>query len=244
MLFRKVLISVLITLSVLFLSFQIFTMEVEAAGIRALLIVLLTILYYTSVQKKQFFFLTFLITFSIAEVLNFIGWLVPIIPNNNVDIMYYVANSLYIISYTLLVAQILSAMHFKEIIKKFPLHILVLIILDVFCVMVVTNTAISRLNYHEYYMEMVYNAVIMILLTVAVINYINKDDKKAINLLIGSIFIFFSEVIQLAYFYISDINLLNVMCSFFLVLAFVFFYLQSKLKYEPQESFSNSDLRI
>ncbi|MBA6151132.1 hypothetical protein [Gelidibacter maritimus] len=232
----KILIGVLIALSVVFLGFQISEMEVEAAGIRTLLILFLTLLYYVRVKNKRLYFILFLITFLIAEILNFIGWLVPLVPDTEIDYLYFIGNSMYILSYSLLTVQILSSMNVVNIVKKLPFHLLILVILDVFCVIVVTNTTIERLNYNEYYVELIYNSIIMILLTVALINYIDKNDKKAINLLLGSIFIFFSEVIQLAYFYVSNDNVLNVFCSLFLVLAFVFFYLQSRLSYEPQEA--------
>lgn len=242
MIIHKVLFGILFGLTVVFLGLQIFEMEVEAAGIRALLIVLLTTLYCLRVQFKRIFFIMFLVTFAIAEIFNFIGWHIYSASSNSIDYMYYIANSLYIISYSFLILQIMKSMNVVDIVKKFPIHLVILIILDVFCVVVVTNTTLSRLNAYEYYLELVYNSVIMILLTVALINYIHKDDKKAINLLMGSIFIFFSEVLQLAYFYISNINLLNVLCSLFLVLAFLFFYLQSRLDYEPQEKLFNPDL--
>lgn len=241
---QKILIAVLIALSVVFMGFQIYELEVEAAGIRALMLILLTALYYIRVENRRLFFFLFLITFAIAEILNFIGWLVPIVPIDDLDYMYFIGNSLYILSYSFLIVRILSSMNLLEIVRKLPFHLLILIVLDVFCVIVVTNTAMDRLNYYEYLVELVYNSVIMILLTVALINYILKNDKKAINLLIGSIFIFFSEIIQLAYFYVSNINLLNVFCSLFLVLAFVFFYLQSRLSYEPQEDSLYGDLLV
>lgn len=234
--------SILITLSVVFIGLQVYEKEVEAAGIRALLLAVLTVLYFVRVKHRHFFFILFLLAFAVAEVLNFIGWLVPIVPNQSFDFMYYTANSLYILAYSFLTIQILSSLNFVEILKKYPFHLLILIILDVFSVIVVTNTALARLNYYEYFVELVYNAVIMVLLTVALINYLHKNDKKAINLLLGSIFIFFSEVIQLAYFYVSDINVLNVVCSLFLVIAFAFFYLQSRLSYQPYEEPLYQDL--
>lgn len=238
----KILAGVLIVLSVVFIGFQIYRMEVEAAGVRALLLFILSVLYLVRIKKKHFFFILFLVAFTIAEVVNFIGWLVPVVPNNSFDFMYYTGNSLYILAYSFLTIQVLSSMNLAEILKKYPFHLLILIILDVFSVIVVTNTALNRLNYYEYFVELVYNAVIMILLTVALINYLHKNDKKAILLLIGSIFIFFSEVMQLAYFYVSNINLLNVVCSLCLVLAFVFFYLQSRLSYQPLEDSRYQDL--
>lgn len=238
----RILIFTLISLSVVFIGFQIFEMEVEAAGIRALLLVFLTCLYFIRVKQKHFYFILFLILYTLAEILNFIGWQVPIVAKESIDHMYYVGNSLYIVSYSFLTIQILSSMDLIEVLKKFSVSLVILIILDVFSVIIVTNTAEDRLNYYEFFVEFVYNVVIMILLTVALINYLHKNDRKAINLLIGSIFIFFSEVIQLAYFYVADINLLNVVCSLFLVLAFVFFYLQSKLTYQNSDESLYRDL--
>lgn len=235
MIIKRILIGALITLSVVFLAFQIFKFEVGAAGIRVVLLILLTVFYCHNVKNKHVLFLAFLISFGIAEILNFMAWIVPTLSRNQVDYIYYSGNSVYIIAYVFLIIQMLSSMNLLEIVKKFPVHILIMIILDVFCVVVVTDTTLNRLSYSQYYMEFVYNAVIMILLTVALINFIYKDDKKAINLLIGSIFIVFSEVIQLAYFYVTNINILNVFCSLFLVIAFLFFYLQSTLEYQPLE---------
>lgn len=236
MVIRKILIGILVTLALVFLGMQAFDLEIEAAGIRALLLVLLTTLYCYKVKRKRLFFLTFLAIFTIAEILNFIGWHVPAVASNNIDYLYYIINSLYIVSYLFLILEILTSMNLVEMIKKYPFHTLTLIILDVFSVVVVTNTAIQKLSPNEYYVEFIYNAIIMILLTFSLLNYIDKNDKKSVNLLIGSIFIFFSEVLQLAYFYISDIILLNVICSLFLVLAFLFFYLQSKTTYQLQET--------
>ncbi|OBX26255.1 hypothetical protein A9996_05620 [Gelidibacter algens] len=167
-------------------------MENEAAGLRTLLFVLLTTLYYVRVKNKRVFFFSFLITFTIAEILNFLSFFVDVPQLNDSDTMYYLVNSVYIIAYALLITQILSAMNVIEMVKKYPFHLLILIVLDVFCVVVVTNTAIGRLTYYAYFVELIYNAVIMILLTVTLINYLHREDKKAINLLIGAIFIFFS----------------------------------------------------
>lgn len=242
MIIERTLTGALILLSVVFLGFQIFELEVEASGIRALLSIFLTTLYIYSVKQKRSFFLLFLLTFSIAEILTYFGWLIPIVPDAKIDLMYYIANSLYILSYLFLIIQIMISISVVDVVKKYPFHLLVLIILDVFSVVVVTNTATDKLSNYEYYMEFLYNAIIMILLTVSLINFIHKDDKKAINLLLGSIFIFFSEVLQLAYFYISDSNVLNVICSIFIVLAFLFFYLQSKLTHQPVEESLYHDL--
>src|SRR5690554_1448893 len=131
---QKILIAVLIALSVVFMGFQIYELEVEAAGIRALMLILLTALYYIRVKNRRLFFFLFLITFAIAEILNFIGWLVPIVPIDDLDYMYFIGNSLYILSYSFLIVRILSSMNLLEVVRKLPFHLLILIVLDVFCV--------------------------------------------------------------------------------------------------------------
>ncbi len=75
----------------------------------------------------------------------------------------------------------------------------------------------------------------MLLLTVTVINYMNRHTKKAMNLLVGAICIVFSEVIQVAYYYVSNENILSVMYSVLLVFAFFFFYLQSGMSYAEEK---------
>jgi TRAP-type C4-dicarboxylate transport system permease small subunit len=80
----------------------------------------------------------------------------------------------------------------------------------------------------------------MLLLTVTLINYINRDSKKAMNLLLGSLCIVFSEVMQVAYFYVSDKNIINVTYSVLLIFAFCFFYIQAGMNYSRNEAYSSS----
>ena len=85
--------------------------------------------------------------------------------------------------------------------------------------------------------EVVYNTVVMLLLTITLINYISYDTKKAMNLLIGAICIVFSEVIQVAYFYITGENILGIVYSVLYVIAFILFYLQSSMSYARVQKF-------
>lgn len=226
---NKILITVLVLFSVVFLALQLFRYEMQASGIRALLLVILTMLYCNRVENKRIYFFMFLGAFTISEILNFFSWFIV---SNNVDYSYYITNGLYILSYIFLIIQVLKNINIKKLFSKLWIHILVLFTLDVFCVFIVTDTIKLQVEFNQYIVEFVYNIVIMVLLSIAVINYIYREDKKAMNFLLGSIFIVFSEVIQLAYFYISHSNILNVICSLFLVIAFVFFYLQAQLKHE------------
>ncbi len=241
---RKILITILIILSVSFLGLQVLQFETQASALRALLLIVLTVFYYLTINDKKRFFYLFLVSFTIAEILNFTSMFVSFVSENGADYSYYLTNALYILSYIFLIIKVLGDMNLKEIIRKFPIHIIVLLVLDVFCVITVTETTKGLLSNAEYALEFSYNTIIMLLLTITLINYIYREDKKSMNLLIGSIFIVFSEVIQLAYFYISAINILNVICSFFLVMAFIFFYLQSRLIYQKNDDLTSNELYI
>ena len=81
--------------------------------------------------------------------------------------------------------------------------------------------------------------------SVALIDYMYRNDNKSMLFLLGSICIVFSEIIQLAYYYILEDKNLGFIYSFFLVVAFVFFYLQSQLKHTgPQPTYLDMDEQL
>ena len=188
---------------------------------------LLIILYCHQVQSKRGYYFLFLVTFFLADIIGLTYWF-KIISNENYNFYFYsIGNILYILSYVFLIIKVIKSMNLKKVITKSATHIVILIILDIFCVTIVTGTAQNELNIYQYALLYLYNTVIMTLLSLAVINYIDKVDKRAMNLLIGALFIVFSEVIQLAYYYIlEENNMLNILCSSFFVIAFLFLYLQ------------------
>ena len=242
----KALKALLITAAVVFIVLQVLEFEFYGAAVKVVLFLGLTLLYHIEVKDKNWFFRLFLFLFTLGVVIDFIAWLFSFSNISEFEgVFYYSANVLFITSYVVIIAKMLSALNLKSVIKKLPIHILVLLILDVFSVIIVTETTEKVLNSAEYMLEFIYNSVVMILLSVALLNYIYRDDIKSMNMLLASILIVFSEIIQMAYFYIEDNNTFNIMCSVLLVGAFVFFYIQSTLKHgRPiMETFSE-DLKI
>jgi hypothetical protein len=224
--------AIILVLSLFFLGLQFKGLEIEAAGVRALAVNLLLVLYVLKIKEKHLFFLLFLIFFAVSEIFNYFTWIVDIDISSEIDYYYYIGNILYIISYLFLIVRIALDMDVKKAIIKFPIQIGSLVVLGLFFVYFVSDTTRKELTINEYYLELLYNSVVMFLMAIALVNYMYRDDKKSMNLLIGTICIMFSEVIQLAYFYIAaEFNLLNVLCSMFLVFAFLFFYLQSRLQH-------------
>lgn len=235
----------LLLLGGVFIVLQGLGFELEGAAVSALMLVLLTILYcrWTNVKSKLFFW--FLVTFTIAHLLSYSAWYGPTIEKEQVDYYYYGANILYIISYVFLIAKITVSLKLKEVFRELAIPIVILFLLDVFCVVLVTDTTKGALSIYEYTLEFIYNAVIMALLSVALIDYMYRNDNKSMQFLLGSICIVFSEIIQLAYFYVLKDNNLGFIYSFFLVVAFLFFYLQSQLQYTgPEPDYVDIDEKL
>lgn len=231
---NKFLAGFLIALSIVFVGLQSFQFEFEAAAVRTLATTLLTILYIRKVEKKHILFYGFLVLFAIGDIFNLITWSYSVQIDSSYELpFYFIGNIIYILAYVLLILRMIASLNLQKAIKKFPIQAVLLVILTIFCVYYVSDTMERELEASQYALEFTYNAAIMFLMCLALINYLYHDDKKSINLLIGSIFIVFSEVIQLAYFYVAEFRILNVLCSLFLVAAFTFFYLQSLLKHEP-----------
>ena len=226
---RHILISGLVIFSVLFIGLQVMKYEMYASFVRAAIVILFTLLYYNQTNTLRSYFFLFLATFALADIIGLSFWFIEL-STLNFDYTYYICNSLYIMSYIFLIIMVLKSMNLKDVIIKLPAHIVILVVLEIFCVTIVTDTTKHELSIYQYSLEFLYNAVIMSLLTLSVINYIYKVDKNSMNLLIASLFIVFSEMIQMAYYYVLEINVLNVLCSLFLVIAFLFFYLQEILE--------------
>jgi hypothetical protein len=246
MLVNKILKVVLLLLGGVFVVLQGLAFEVEGAAISAIVLVLLTILYCRWTENKSKYFFGFLVAFALAQLLSFYAYYGPQIEEGGTDYYYYGANLLYIVSYLFLIVKILRGLDLKTVFSELSIPIFILVVLDVFCVSIVSGTTENALSFYQYILEYGYNAVIMILLSVTLINYMYRNDNKSMLFLVGSICIVFSEIIQLAYYYIlSNNNDLGFIYSFFLVVAFVFLYLQSQLEFTgPIPAYTDEQLEV
>ena len=232
----RILKVILLLLGGVFILLQAFALETKGAAISTLMLILLTTLYYGWTEKRTKYFFWFLLLFTIGDLFNFISYCFPLKDWNGIDFYYYITNVFYILSYTTLIVKLLKDLNVRTVFSKLPIPIIILVVLDVFCVTLVTAAAENELTVYQYALEFTYNAVIMTLLSAALINYMYRNDNKSMLLLLGSIFIFFSEMIQLAYYYIlENNNNLSFVYSLFLVVAFIFFYLQSQLEFTGPE---------
>ncbi|MFT5217086.1 MAG: hypothetical protein ACI83H_002219 [Glaciecola sp.] len=237
----KLLSGIIIALTISFVGFQIFQVDFIGGIVRGLILPLLTILYCVTGKSKSNYFFYFLLFYSLSEftsVFSYFAYHSVVVDN----LLYYGGNICYITAYVFLMLEVLKSIKLKSVISKFPAHIIILLVLDIYSVYLVSEIAVKSdylSNMTEYIIEIVYNIVVMLLLTVTLINYISRDSKKAMNLLLGALCIVFSEIMQVAYFYVSDKNILNVTYSVLLIFAFCFFYIQAGMTYSRNEIYSN-----
>lgn len=227
----KVLVSFVLLLCMLFMVFQYNENYSMADVTRALIVPSITLLYLVGNRDKSMYFTLFLVIFSISDIVSLFGYYFP--KNFN----YYFCNSLYIIAYIALSYEIILSIDFKYICKHFIGHLFVLFILNIY-----SNYVLFGIEQESLYMtglelsfEIAYNVFTLLLLSVSLLNYFYRDDKKALVLFLGTLCIVVSEVIQIAYYYIPEVeddSVLSTTYSLLLIAAFYFYYSQTKLDYE------------
>jgi hypothetical protein len=200
-----------------------------ADALDALLLPLITVIYFTKERRINLFFSIFLICYSVSDLMVFI---VDFIPYNY---YYYVGNGLYILAYLALLIKIVQSLSFQHIIKNFKLHLIVLTGLNIYIayvLQVIVNPYVEMTN--EYFVEIFYNVVMLLVLSASLLNYFYKDNKKALFIFLGSLSIVFSEVLGVAYIYVAKQDLLNFLTTSLTLLAFYFYCKQSSLNNEEE----------
>lgn len=204
--------------------------DVLSIKVRSLILPLATAMYFFKVKKRSIYFSLFLVVFSFTELLGLIRHSVP---NSYI---FYIGNSLSILGYICLILDILTqikkSLDYKRFFLKYTIHIAVLVMFAVYLIVLLGEIMNPHLDRMQYTISMVYSTAIMTLLTVSLLNFICNDNKKAFILFLASMCIVFSEIVQIAYYYLSNTYWLSIIYSLLLVLAFYLFYKQGFLKKE------------
>ena len=239
----KLILGIVIMLTVTYLGLQIFEQETVASFVRPAIIPLLTLAYVLKFKEYSSFFFLFLFSFSLSEIIGTLGYFAY--ENELIDnFQYYTGNILYLLAYIFLIFEVNKHLNIRKLIKQFPIHILILLILDVYCVVLVSKISITggyMENIIEFIIEILYNCSIMLLLTITLVNYLSNDSNKAMSLLIGALCILFSEVLQVAFYYVKYIHILEVAANIMLIVAFILFYTQSSMSYIKENGFKTFD---
>ena len=227
----KVLVGFVLLVYALFVFFEFKGNEVVAFNLDCLIAPLIALIYLIFTKRRNIFFLLFILCYSISDLM---GIIIANMPDGKMsslnDIDYFIGNSLFILAYIFLFIKISKSLCLFHVFRNFKIHIMVLTILNVYLVYVLQVILAPKIKVEsEYYLELTYNIVMLLLLSAALLNYFYRDNKKSLYLFIGSLCIVFSEVMQVAYFYIAQRSLLNFISTTLTLVAFYFFYQQSQL---------------
>lgn len=227
----KVLVFIIGMLYILFAIFEFSGYDAISYRLDCLVIPVITLLYMTSVDNKNRYFILFLLFYSLSDILALV---VDVMSNGGKNVFtefqYFIGNSLYILAYFFLFLKIIGTLCFKHVFRNFKIHIAVLLALNIYLIYVLQIIVKPNLVMDiDYYLELVYNVITFLLLSAALLNYFYRDNKKSLYLFIGTLCIVFSEVIDIAYIYITQRSLLSVIASTLSLVAFYFFYQQSTL---------------
>ncbi|MBU3822558.1 hypothetical protein KO566_10830 [Flavobacteriaceae bacterium XHP0103] len=221
----KILIGLVLLLYLLYVGFQLSGYGLVAEKVRCFIFPIVTITYFVSIKKKSLFLTLFMILYSLSDILYIFSDSI----GNKID--YYVGNYLYILAYVMLLIKVCKSISLLHVLKNLKIHTLVLLVLNVYIIYVLQIIIDKRIaEGYGYIVEILYNTVILLLLSASLLNYFYRDSKKALFLFLGSLCIVFSEVISVAYLYVTKQGLLDFFALSLALLAFYFFYQQSKLK--------------
>lgn len=234
----KILVGCVLQLYILFVFFEVIGEYTIAFHLDGLIIPLITFIYLIFIKRKSKLFLLFLIFYSVSDLMgiatsNLLYYNLPYSNKENLIYYaydYYIDTALYILAYFFLFVKIAQTLPIGYIFKHFKIHLLVLITLNIYLVYVLQIIVEPYVEFqYEYVFEFTYNVITLMVLMVALLNFIYKDNKKALYLFIGSLCLVFSEFMDIAYIYIVQKSLLNILGTTFGVVAFYFFYQQSKI---------------
>lgn len=233
----KVLVSFVLILYVLFVAFEFSGKYDLSFYFDSLIIPAITLIYFFFVKKKNIYFLLFLVFYTIGDLFFLLLDFLPlgeIFLLNNMD--YYIGNSIFIMAYMFLFIKIIKSVCIFHIIKNYKIHLLVLTVLNAYLIYVLQvivkpNVLISM----GYYFELIYNIVTLLLLSVGMLNYLYRDNQKALYLFLGVLCLVFSEVIDIAFIYISQRSVLSILATSLSLVAFLFLFEQSKLLNKSRE---------
>lgn len=227
----KVLVGFVLICYVLFAIFEFSGKSDIAFYFNSMIVPVITIIYTFCAKYKSRLFWLFLICFSLSDIVSMVLGAAAFDEFEHVnDFVYYLGNSLFILAYLFLVFKIGKSIALKYLLNSLKIHVLVLIVLNLYLIYVLHEIINPNLVHaSDYYLELIYNIVVLTLLSVALLNFVYLGNKKALCLFLGALFIVFSEVIDIAYIYISRRDFLSFLSTTSTLIAFYFFYQQSKL---------------
>lgn len=215
---------VLIVLTILGHIFQLKYMS----DISWILILPILIYFYSKKNKhKNVFFTVFLIGFAISEF--FKMWFFTSELFN-----HYISYIFIMTAYCSLITFFLKGMDAKRLIKKFKFHIFILITFNLYILytlnqMILQDDSLEVFTF-PFFLEVFYNLLILLILSISLLYYLYTETKQALLLFLACVCIVFSEMIQVAYFFITEEIFLKIGYIVLMAIGFGFIYFYTLLE--------------
>ncbi len=198
-------------------------------------IIIFIVLYCIKIKKssRDFWLMSFLILYAIAYFFAVIEELIYFYNKANfkyyMNFMYLIINITYIFSYAFLSIGTFLIID-KKAIKAYRYTIIASVILiAIFTLYVSTIIDVKNRSYlFKTVIINTYNFMVLILFFISAFNYLVNESKKSFYLLLGSLFISVSVMLQIIYYYVNTKPLYSVFCLFtsLLILGFYFIWQQ------------------
>lgn len=220
----------------LYVFFQFMGNDMAATYSSSLIFPSVALIYFIYAKRKNLYFSLFLILFSASELLDLVE------DYMSYEVYYYLGNVLYILAFLCLLIKVAKLISFKVLFKNFKLHLIVLGLLNVYIMYVLKRIIVDPyvVSTGEFLVEHSYNLVLLLLLSASLINYLYSENKKSLFIFLGSLCLVFSEVLFVAYSYISEMDALGFMSTTLALIAIYFYFQQAKLSNEISDHFKAS----
>ena len=161
--------------------------------------------------------------------------MLKIVFSGNELIGVYGANYLIIATYLSLIIFLVKDLEIKKIFKDFKLPMIVLVVFNVYIIYALNEMILEdpkvETSSLEFVTNVIYNVFIQLVLSLALIHYLYHQTKQSLLLFLASVCIVFSEMVQVAYLFISSEQILEIIYSMLMGLGFYFLYVYIKIRH-------------
>lgn len=194
--------------------------------IELLVVPVITVFYFVSRKEKSLFFLLFLVSYSIADILHIADG------DSLSETLYFACNTLYVLAFLFLLFEAFKTLDLKVLLTKFLVQTIVLVVLVIYLFTVlfgIIDPILFETNVLNLvrFVEHAYNFVLLVLLAISFLNFLENDTRKSLLLFIGCLALSFSDFLLIGYYYLSDLEVLNYIAVGLNVFAFIMLYLQT-----------------
>ncbi|WP_452223022.1 hypothetical protein [Lacinutrix chionoecetis] len=212
---------------ILIIGISLLGFENFATSFELLMVPLLVKIYFKFTKTISKRFAVFLILFAIGDFINFLGF------NVISTYRFYITTTIYIIAFSFLIAYVLRTISPKKLFLNYSVDLIILLLLNIYLVYVLVNIVKpddfeQRFLVTTQIMELVYNVILFLLVSLSFINYIQNTTSKYLILFLGCLSLAMAELILIAYYYINPDVKLSYLSTIFYFSGILLILFQSR----------------